>query len=178
MKSNTKKKYSIIIKATLLLIGSILYTSYVTSIYAATISATYQYDNLDRLEKAEFVGAGYSASFTYTYDDSGNLLNVWIESTGSTFIDTDKDGMDDDWERSYFNNLSTANAITDSDGDGYLDIWEYLNWKEGILDPDGFAFDPTVANAAGGRGYKVGINSSFWTLMLPAILSGAESNSH
>jgi len=59
--------------------------------YAATISASYQYANLDRLEVAEFTGDGYTVSFTYTYDDSGNLLNVWIEAPGSDITDTDKD---------------------------------------------------------------------------------------
>ena len=147
------------------------------SAYSATITANYSYDNFDRLEKAEFAGDGYSASFTYTYDDSGNILNVRIESSASGFTDTDKDGIDDEWERSYFSNLTTINATSDHDGDGYLDSWEYLNSQEGILDPDGYGFDPTVVNAPGGCGYQQGVNSNFWTLMLPAILSASQHGS-
>ena len=41
--------------------------------------------------------------------------------------DTDHDGMDDTWERLYFNNsLATAQAGTDFDGDGFPDAAEYL----------------------------------------------------
>ena len=43
---------------------------------------------------------------------------------------------------------------TDTDGDGYTDIVEADNLNSGILDPDGYAFDPFVANAPGGVGYS------------------------
>ena len=39
--------------------------------------------------------------------------------------DTDGDGIPDDWEYLYFNNLTTANATTDRDGDGASDLAEY-----------------------------------------------------
>ena len=120
-------------------------------------------------EKAEFVGNGYMASITYTYDDSGNILNVWIESPGAELLDTDKDGMDDDWERFYFGDLTIANATTDSDGDGYSDLAEYLNWRDGILDPEGYGFDPLEVNAPGGSGYQ--IDKFNILLFLPAIMN-------
>ena len=47
------------------------------------------------------------------------------------FIDSDDDGISDNWEQYYFNNLSTVNATTDSDSDGILDLAEY----EGESDP-------------------------------------------
>ncbi len=46
-------------------------------------------------------------------------------STLRTFIDRDADGLDDDWERLYFGNLS-QDGTADSDGDGDPDSKEYI----------------------------------------------------
>ncbi|MFO0795794.1 MAG: cohesin domain-containing protein [Candidatus Brocadiaceae bacterium] len=43
------------------------------------------------------------------------------------FVDTDKDGIDDNWEIKNFGNLKTADATTDADKDGILDKDEYNN---------------------------------------------------
>lgn len=40
--------------------------------------------------------------------------------------DTDQDKIADEWEREYFNNLTTATAISDFDGDGSSDYDEFL----------------------------------------------------
>ena len=40
--------------------------------------------------------------------------------------DTDGDGMADAWERTWFDNLTTATASSDYDGDGMTDLREYL----------------------------------------------------
>ena len=43
-------------------------------------------------------------------------------------MDTDHDGMPDDWERQYgFNHIDASDNIKDSDSDGYTNIEEYLN---------------------------------------------------
>ncbi len=77
--------------------------------------------------------------------------------------DADGDGIDDDWERHYFSNLTTADSISDFDKDGYTDRQEYLNGLAGRKDPQGADYDPTVRNASGGTGYTGA--SSF----LPAV---------
>lgn len=70
-----------------------------------------------------------------------------------TDTDTDKDGIKDEWELYYFDNLTTADATSDFDRDGYRDLKEYLNYMNGNLDPDGNPFNPTEKNAPGGTGY-------------------------
>ena len=77
---------------------------------------------------------------------------VFTEASGIT--DTDSDGIDDDWEIDWFGDLATADATSDYDKDGYSDKQEYLNSEEGLNDPDGYLYDPTVVNAPGGEGYK------------------------
>lgn len=43
-------------------------------------------------------------------------------------VDTDKDGMPDEWEMKYgLNPQDPADAVKDADGDGYTNIEEYLN---------------------------------------------------
>jgi len=65
-------------------------------------------------------------------------------------VDTDNDGIEDDWERTHFGDLTTADAVTDFDGDGYTDLQEYENNEAGIVDPDGIAFDPKETNTPQG----------------------------
>ncbi|WP_028581815.1 fibronectin type III domain-containing protein [Desulfogranum japonicum] len=84
--------------------------------------------------------------------------------------DIDQDGIDDDWERYYFNDLETANHTSDSDGDGYSDFNEYINWDGGVFDPDGKMFNPTVANIPGGTGY-LEQKSNILLLMLPVLIN-------
>ncbi len=67
--------------------------------------------------------------------------------TVSDIVDTDHDGIDDQWEIDHFGNLTTANATSDFDNDGYTDKVEYEN---SLTDP---SYDPKVINAPGGPGY-------------------------
>ncbi|SHH77311.1 FG-GAP-like repeat-containing protein [Desulfofustis glycolicus] len=62
---------------------------------------------------------------------------------GTSFVDTDGDGIDDNWEIEYFGNTNTATVATDTDGDGYSDLVEYENET-----------DPNVRNASGNDGYN------------------------
>ena len=86
-------------------------------------------------------------------------------------IDSDNDGIHDDWELFFFGDLTTVGAGTDYDGDGYTDVQEYLNWAQGINDSANDIYNPTMPNEPGGPGYNAPSNSSFWTIMLPAILN-------
>lgn len=156
------------IKSILLVIPILLLFFVYSPIYAADESINYTYDALDRLIGVEYVGKG---SISYTYDKAGDVINLTILVANSTFIDTDQDGIADDWEMTFWNNLTTASAITDFDGDGYSDLWEYLNWKEQVFDRDGLVYSPIFANAPGGNGYNSG---AFWLMILPAILGGSD----
>ena len=88
--------------------------------------------------------ANWSLAATLTYGENSLIV---VASDGSPFankttqtlnirhhppfIDSDGDGIDDNWEQYYFNNLAAVNATTDSDGDGTPDLAEY----EGDSDP-------------------------------------------
>lgn len=91
--------------------------------------------------------------------------------------DTDNDGIDDDWERSFFNNLTSLSGTGDFDQDGYSDLQEYVNDLAGETDPQGGAYNPKVQNAPGGTGYtspeSEPEHSSFLLMVLPAIISGS-----
>jgi YD repeat-containing protein len=129
----------------------------------------YGYDELDRLVSVEYVGAG---SIHYRYDQAGDIINLTILVTNGTVIDSDNDGIADDWEILYFDKLASASATTDFDNDGYSDLWEYINWKNGILDSDGKIFSPLIHNSPGGPGYNGDLGSSdFWLLIMPALLN-------
>lgn len=124
----------------------------------------YNYDALDRLTGVEYVGKG---SVNYRFDKAGDITNLTILVSNSAIVDTDHDGIADDWEMLYFGNLTLASAVTDSDHDRYSDLWEYLNWKEGIIDQNHQVFSPLLTNSLGSRGYKA---ASIWIMIMPAIL--------
>lgn len=124
------------------------------SISHASETVTYSYDALDRLVSVTYAGAG---SINYVYDQAGDIVNITITSTSSAVTDSDSDGIADDWERMFFNDLTTASPTTDADGDRYSDLWEYLNWKDALFDSYGNIFDPATTNSSHARGYGVGL---------------------
>jgi len=56
---------------------------------------------------------------------SATIQNGYI-SVIPDLVDTDQDGLDDNWEIKHFGDITTAGAKTDSDGDGIPDREEYL----------------------------------------------------
>lgn len=94
----------------------------------ATDTVNYSYDAAGRLVSARYNGG---KNVAYTYDPTGNLTRRSI----TTFVDTDGDGMDDNWEIAHFGNLS-RDGTGDFDGDGMSDLAEYLAGT-----------DPTNANS-------------------------------
>ncbi len=73
---------------------------------------------------------------------------------GASFVDTDGDGIDDNWEIEHFGNITAVDETTDYDRDGYLDLTEYVNYINGFTDPEGYEFDPKNKNVSGGEGYN------------------------
>ena len=121
----------------------------------------------DALAEESNLGSAYPG---YLPDIVNGVVNVQMP-----FIDTDHDGMYDQWEIDNFGDLTTANATSDYDKDGYTDLQEYLNAFYPVeTDPDGDVYDPLVKNAPGGTGYNPVSKSSFWLMMLPAILGGGQ----
>jgi len=51
----------------------------------------------------------------------GSPKDVTVTQSISGAIDTDNDGLPDNWEVQHFGNLTTADNTTDADGDGLLD---------------------------------------------------------
>ena len=90
-------------------------------------------------------------------------------------LDTDNDGIDDNWEKSFINDLSSLTATGDFDQDGYSDLQEYLNDLNGQSDPQGNSYNPKVENAPGGTGHTPAASeqNNFLLMVLPAIISGS-----
>ena len=140
-----------------------------TLIPASAMTIQYEYDSAGRITKAEYTGVG---SINYRYDGAGNITDVTILVNGGTVVDSDQDGIDDAWERLYFDDLEILSAHTDYDKDGYSDLWEYLNWRDGLVDANGNSFNPKLKNAPHARGYLVGVSSpGFWNMVLPALIN-------
>ncbi|MCI5226245.1 MAG: hypothetical protein D3918_06175 [Candidatus Electrothrix sp. AX2] len=80
---------------------------------------------------------------------------VWNDITLTVYseLDSDSDGMSDEWEIAVFGDTQTAGASSDYDSDGYSDYQEYLNMLNNENDPSGNDYDPKRENAPGGTGY-------------------------
>lgn len=70
----------------------------------------------------QFGGYAYSANIGWISLDTP-LSDLAITKLNRP--DSDGDGIPDNWEKLYFGNLTTANALTDKDGDGSSDLAEY-----------------------------------------------------
>ncbi|MDO8541575.1 MAG: hypothetical protein Q7S40_14145 [Opitutaceae bacterium] len=61
--------------------------------------------------------------------DSQNEVGGWpVLATGTAQVDTDKDGMPDEWEKRHgFNPNDPQDGARDADGNGYTNLEEFLN---------------------------------------------------
>lgn len=85
-------------------------------------------------------------------------------------LDSDMDGIGDNWEMSFFGSLKVCDATSDYDKDHYSDLNEYLNWKKNILDPAAKQFNPRYINAPGGAGYgKTGPGLGILRMIVPVL---------
>lgn len=83
--------------------------------------------------------------------------------------DTDQDGLPDDWERTYFGDLSHDGTL-DSDGDGLTDLQEYLAGTNPVNPEDTLRFTSVSSNDSGyeltfntvaGRTYSILFKDAF-----------------
>jgi len=88
----------------------------------------------------------------YKIKNNQAIKSVMVEM-GANTIDSDSDNIDDNWELTYFGNLTTTTKTSDYDKDGYSDLQEYLNQLLGENDPNGSSYNPKVFNTPGGIGY-------------------------
>lgn len=115
----------------------------------------------------------------------GTVQRIYLPGTPTDANDSDLDGVVDpddncpdipnpDQVDSNGNGIGDACDTADTDGDGYSDMLEYAYFMEGRLDPDGNPYNPNAPNAPGDTGYNDPDASSFWLLILPAILNSSQ----
>ncbi len=114
-----------------------------------------------------------SKKYNFNYYNEGDISMIDNLRVVHLTI-TDDDNIDDNWEVTYFGDLITADDTTDYDGDGYSDLQEFINHNNGETDPEGYIYDPTIKNIAGGTGYGTGYSHSI--LIFP-FLADFESGS-
>ncbi len=101
---------------------------------------------------------------------TGNVTSVSLILHGVPILDTDRDGLDDNWEMAKLGSLSSG-PLDDSDGDGFSTAREQaIGSHPGLMDsPFPFALDASVWNAsllrvswpaAAGRAYELRTNST------------------
>ena len=82
--------------------------------------------------------------------NSQDEVGAWPKlEAGKASIDSDGDGMPDEWESNYrLDPMQAANAHADQDEDGFTDIEEFLNGTNPIV-KDSWLFPPTVRSTNG-----------------------------
>jgi len=78
------------------------------------------------IEGNEIVDMAVVANATFYTVGAPASATVTVVDVDDPFTDGDGDGMDDDWERSYFGDTGTADGSSDSDGDSLNDVDEYI----------------------------------------------------
>jgi hypothetical protein len=132
-------------------------------------SATGDYDNDGYTDLQEFLNYNRGEVFWndpdhfYHWPFSPNMPGgTGHPDTIVVILDTDGDGIDDDWEIANIPEetleeaeLDIYTARGDYDNDGYTDRQEYLNDILNKLDPWFQFYHPAIYNAPGGTGYRV-----------------------
>lgn len=90
-------------------------------------------DAVDKYLIDELTSYGKKGTIINTEDENGIPGNVGTVANGTPHADTDKDGMPDDWEKTYGLNPDNASdgSSTDLSVDGYTNIEMYINQLAG-----------------------------------------------
>lgn len=102
-------------------------------------------------EPAQIVAGGTNFTFSGTTRGTIRRIDLLVQST---IVDTDGDGLPDDWELAYFGNAtSTNNATGDFDGDG-LDNWGEYRAGCSPIDPAS-CFRFVYVKPSSGSGFEI-----------------------
>ena len=74
------------------------------------------------------------------------LFNFTASDNRSTEIDSDLDGIPDNWENTFGLDVLSSNAETDSDGDGFTDYAEYVSGTNPIDADEYFSYSGAYHN--------------------------------
>ena len=88
-------------------------------------SSSYNINNYGSL--GTVFGAATQVGANVVNTSSFILFNFTASNNRSTEIDSDLDGIPDDWENTFGLDVSSSNINTDSDGDGFTDYAEYVS---------------------------------------------------
>ena len=110
---------------------------------------------IDTLGNIFVVGSTDSATFPttsnapyQTYSGGSDAFVAKLDSDLSAGVDSDGDGLDDNWEISYFGSTGACDPNVDSDGDGLTNLQEYqrgTNPTNRDTDGDGYSDGREVA---------------------------------
>lgn len=112
-------------------------------------------------------------------DISTLITNGNINIVAPTLIDSDNDGMPDDWELANgLNPGNAADALLDSDGDGLNNLGEYLN-NTGIQNPDSDNdLVPDGAEVDAGTNPNDILDFPLWITSVSATVNALELNTY
>ncbi|WP_168442660.1 formylglycine-generating enzyme family protein [Pontiella desulfatans] len=102
-----------------------------TAAYAWRSTVTCSVDTVVDVGGTNFTCIGWTGTGSVPASGSSNRIVVVLDDLASSIVwswasdDTDGDGLNDDWERDYFLNLSQA-ATNDFDSDGQDNLSEYI----------------------------------------------------
>jgi hypothetical protein len=91
------------------------------------VGASLVRDAVDELLISELQSFGTKGQILNTEDDNAIAGNVGTVANGSPPLDSDRDGMPDDWESQRGLDPNFADDSGDDDNDGYTNIEEYLS---------------------------------------------------
>ncbi len=128
-----------------------------------TLSASNLPEGADFIDNGDGTG---TFNWTPAIGQAGDYAPVFRASDGHTTVvmivpveirsinDTDGDGMDDDWEKEYFNDSLERDGTGDFDSDGILDLDEYLNGTDPTREDYGPS-PPVIVSPAEGQDVTV-----------------------
>jgi len=128
--------------------GTIVNTSH--SLKMGTIETRYTAGQIDEARVSR-VARGSNWVWACYMNTASNAQFCGYSSQAPVNPDSDGDGLPDEWEMTYFGNLTTANATSDFDHDGQSDLKEYRAGTNPTNSASVFAFtQSSYSSQAGG----------------------------